>query len=108
MFLLLVFVQNNFILSKLLKSSRTATSEVSKPEMTSEEVTKSYRVLKEVLDAAKLKQSTISYEKLRNILLSDARNTDNICSRNEGNIFKSDLIYKSRRKFWVRYKNQES
>ena len=94
-FLMLVFAQSNLITSKL----RTA-PEVIQTEVT-EEVTKSYHVLKEALDAVKLKQSTISYEELRNILLSDARNTDNICSRNEKNIFKSDLIYKSRRKFWV-------
>ena len=95
-FLMLVFAQCNLITSKL----RTA-PEVIQTEVSSEEVTKSYLVLKETLDAVKLKQSTISYEELRNILLSDARNTDNICSRNEKNIFKSDLIYKSRRKFWV-------
>lgn len=95
-FLMLVFAQSNLITSKL----RTA-PEVIQTEVSSEEVTKSYLVLKETLDAVKLKQSTISYEELRNILLSDARNTDNICSRNEKNIFKSDLIYKSRRKFWV-------
>ena len=95
-FLMLVFAQSNLITSKL----RTA-PEMIQTEVSSEEVTKSYLVLKEALDAVKLKQSTISYEELRNILLSDARNTDNICSRNEKNIFKSDLIYKSRRKFWV-------
>ena len=95
-FLMLVFAQSNLITSKL----RTA-PEMIQTEVSSEEVTKSYLVLKETLDAVKLKQSTISYEELRNILLSDARNTDNICSRNEKNIFKSDLIYKSRRKFWV-------
>ena len=95
-FVMLVFAQSNLITSKL----RTA-PEVIQTEVSSEEVTKSYLVLKETLDAVKLKQSTISYEELRNILLSDARNTDNICSRNEKNIFKSDLIYKSRRKFWV-------
>ena len=95
--LMLVFAQINLIMSKLSKAS-----EVTQTEVTSEEVTKSYLALKEVLDAVKLKQSTISYEELRTILLSDARNTDNICSRNEGNIFKSDVIYKkSRRKFWV-------
>ena len=93
---MLVFAPSNLITSKL----RTA-PEVIQTEVSSEEVTKSYLVLKETLDAVKLKQSTISYEELRNILLSDARNTDNICSRNEKNIFKSDLIYKSRRKFWV-------
>ena len=95
-FVMLVFAQSNLITSKL----RTA-PEMIQTEVSSEEVTKSYLVLKETLDAVKLKQSTISYEELRNILLSDARNTDNICSRNEKNIFKSDLIYKSRRKFWV-------
>ena len=95
-FLMLVFAQSNLITSKL----RTA-PEMIQTEVSSEEVTKSYLVLKEALDAVKLKQSTISYEELKNILLSDARNTDNICSRNEKNIFKSDLIYKSRRKFWV-------
>ena len=93
---MLVFAQSNLVTSKL----RTA-PEVIQTEVSPEEVTKSYLVLKETLDAVKLKQSTISYEELRNILLSDARNTDNICSRNEKNIFKSDLIYKSRRKFWV-------
>ena len=95
-FLMLVFAQSNLITSKLRTDPEMIQTEVS-----SEEVTKSYLVLKETLDAVKLKQSTISYEELRNILLSDARNTDNICSRNEKNIFKSDLIYKSRRKFWV-------
>ena len=103
--LMLIFAQSSVIRSRLSKPTRTDTEagEVTQTEVTSEEVTKSYLALKEVLDAVKLKQSTISYEKLRNILLSDARNSDNICSRNEGNIFKSDLIYKSRRKFWVRF-----
>ena len=99
--LMLLIAKINLIMSKLSKAARTGASEVTQTEVTSEEVTKSYLALKEVLDAVKLKQSTISYEELRNILLSDARNTDNICSRNEGNIFKSDVIYKSRRKFWV-------
>ena len=99
--LMLLIAKINLIMSKLSKAARTEASEVTQTEVTSEEVTKSYLALKEVLDAVKLKQSTISYEELRNILLSDARNTDNICSRNEGNIFKSDVIYKSRRKFWV-------
>ena len=108
--LMLIFAQSSVIRSRLSKHTRTDTEagEVTQTEVTSEEVTKSYLALKEVLDAVKLKQSTISYEKLRNILLSDARNSDNICSRNEGNIFKSDLIYKSRRKFWVRFMNHDS
>ena len=108
--LILIFAQSSVIRSKLSKPTRTDTEagEVTQTEVTSEEVTQSYLALQEVLDAVKLKQSTISYEKLRNILLSDARNSDNICSRNEGNIFKSDLIYKSRRKFWVRFMIQEN
>ena len=101
LFLMLILVGSNFVFSKLSKAMRTfhETSEVTETEMTSEEVTKSYHVLKDLLDTEK--QSTISYKKLRNILLSDARNVDNICSRNERHIFKSDLMYKSRRKFWV-------
>ena len=98
---MLILAESNFVFSKMSKAMRTfrETSEVTETEMTSEEVTKSYHVLKDLLDTEK--QSTISYKKLRNILLSDARNVDNICSRNEGHIFKSDLMYKSRRKFWV-------
>ena len=103
LFLMLILVGSNFVFSKLSKAMRTfhETSEVTEAEMTSEEVTKSYHVLKDLLDAVKLKQSTISYKELKNILLSDARNVDKICSRNEGHIFKSDLMHKSRRKFWV-------
>ena len=101
--MLILVGSSNFVFSKLSKAMRTfhETREVTETEMTSEEVTKSYHVLKDLLDAVKLKQSTISYKELKNILLSDARNVDKICSRNEGHIFKSDLMYKSRRKFWV-------
>ena len=101
--MLILVLRSNFIFSKMSKAMRTfhENSEVTETEMTSEEVTKSYHVLKDLLDAVKLKHSTISYKELRNILLSDARNVDNICFRNEGQIFKSDLMYKSRRKFWV-------
>ena len=104
--LILIFVRSNLITSKL----RTA-PEVIQTEVSPKEVTKSYLVLKEALEAGyidKLKQSTISYEQLRNILLSDARNTDDICSLDEENIFKSDLIYKSRRKFWASVINDDS
>ena len=99
---MLILAESNFIFSKMSKAMRTfyETSEVTETEMTSEEISKYYG-FKEILDVMKLKQSTISYKELKNILLSDARNVDKICSRNEGHIFKSDLMYKSRRKFWV-------
>ena len=104
--LMLIFARSNLVTSNL----RTA-PEVIQTEVSPEEVTQSYLVLKEALEAGyidKLKQSTISFEQLRNILLSDARNTDNICSRDEKNIFKSDLIYKSRRKFWASMTHDDS